>query len=67
MNKNLFYDMLYIHHKQHPHLRIGQATYNLMCKIKPERCIEVILTNRDPFYKDDQLESFVNFCLGGRG
>lgn len=54
MNKlNRFYTRLQEYQDNYPSWRQGQAAYNALYAVAPEVCDEILGTELDPFYVDD--------------
>lgn len=43
--------------------REGQAYFNYLYEDKPKLADEIRGTNLDPFYQDDNIESFIKFLV----
>lgn len=49
--------------EQHPHLRMGQIAYNLLCERRPDLAEKIVGTDIDPFYDSLRLGDFLEWVL----
>jgi hypothetical protein len=63
MTKDDFYTKLVIYQYENKFLRKGQATFNLMYTLFPNKANKYRGSNIDPFHNDKNIDIFVNTIL----
>jgi len=48
----------------HPHLRMGQAFFNILYQMYPKQAEAIRGTQYDPFHTDDKLDSCIAYLKG---
>ncbi len=64
ITKEKFYRRLVDFHSDRPQFRYGQAAFNLMAHLAPEKAEEHRGGPLDPFHNDSRVDAFVSACLG---
>ncbi len=49
--------------REYPEYRRGQAVFNVMMSVCPEKASELRGSNKDPFYQDSRIKEFVDYCF----